>query len=79
MISSSYLVASDVQYTTVWSDGKPTSQRNGDRFFYVTEDVASQLPDKMEFSEYTAWIFKLVTLMKCMHCGESGHKKNDDA
>ncbi len=43
------------------------------------EDVAGQLPNKMEFGEYTAWIFKPIVLIKCMHCGESGHKKNDNA
>lgn len=47
-------------------------------FFYVTEDTAALLPEKMEISKYTVHIFKPVALMKCRCCGNTGHRQNDD-
>ncbi len=44
-------VASEIHYGTLWHEGKPTSIRNGDHFFYVTEAVVNTLPESFKWQE----------------------------
>ena len=51
-------VASEIHYRTLWHEGKPTSIRNGDHFFYVMEAAVNNLPKTFEVSGITARVFK---------------------
>ncbi len=77
VLSENWAVTLEISYGTLWHNGQPTSIRNGDRYFYIMEDVTELMPDSNEFGEYTARVFKPPKMMKYRHCGEAGHKAND--
>ncbi len=76
-LSDNFTVTSEVQYSTIWHNGKPTSIRNGDRYVYMHEDTVAKLPDTLKVGEYTARIFKPPALTRCRRCGGTGHRQND--
>ncbi len=77
VLSKNWSVALEISYGTLWHNSQPTSIRNGDRYFYIMEDVAELMPDSIKFGEHTARVFKPPKMMKCRHCGEVGHKATD--
>ena len=43
-------VQSEVWYSNVWYDGKPTSIRNGDQFVYIALSNMAKLPQHLEIA-----------------------------
>ena len=76
-ISEDFMISSEIFYGKIWHNGKPTSIRNGDKYFYVTEDVATAMPGETTIAGFSARIFKPLALTKYCHCGEVGHKVSD--
>ncbi len=76
-LSQTHTVKSEVFYGTVWHEGLLTSIHNGDRYFYVSEETAAALPEKIEIGRVFGRIFKLVALSCCWYCQEVGHKAFD--
>ena len=58
-------VQSEVQYSNVWHDGKPTTICNGDCFAYVVVSDVEKIPSSLEVSGVVSCVFKPVALSKC--------------
>ncbi len=71
-------VLSEVHYSNVWYEGKPTSIRNGDRFVYVAQQDVGKLPSQVKIAGAVARVFKPIALTKCKRCGKEGHHPSDD-
>ncbi len=69
-------VQSEVQYSNVWYDGKPTI-RNGDWFVYIALSNMAKLPQHLEIAGAMSQIFKPISHMKCKWCGNEGHRAGD--
>ena len=52
-------VASEIHYRTLWHEGKPTSMRNGNCFFYVMEAVVNNLLETFEVAGITARVLQV--------------------
>ncbi len=70
-------VTSEIQYGTLWHEGKPTSIRNGDHFFYITEAAVSSLPENL-VSGFPAHLFKPKAMAMCKRCKQVGHYAGDN-
>ena len=70
-------VISEIFYGIVWHEGEPTSIRNGDCFFYVSEDAVKDLPDWIDISGYQGRLVRPAALSKCQWCNQVGHKSFD--
>ncbi len=71
-------VLSEVCYSNVWYEGRPTSIRNGDRFVYVAQQDVGKLPAQVEIGGAVARVFKPTALTKCKRYGQEGHHPSDD-
>ncbi len=54
VISGICSVQSEINYTTIWFEGKPTSIQNGDRLVYLSEDQLSKVPETIQVKDYTS-------------------------
>ncbi len=61
-----------LKYSNIWTDGKVTSIRNGDRFVYVPLQDAQKLPAQIEVKGLKAKVFKPVSITRCKSCGQEG-------
>ncbi len=78
-VSTICAISSEILYSTLWHEGEPTSIRNGDHFFYVTEHDAECFPDTVDIGDVQAQVFKPRALAKCKRCGNTGHFARDPA
>ncbi len=66
-------VQSEVHYANLWFEGKLTSVRNGDRYFYIAQSDLPKLPSDFHILEHKAHIFKPLAIMTCKRCRQQGH------
>ncbi len=71
------LVQSEVCYSNLWHEGKPTWICNGDCFTYVVLTDILKLPDTVIVAGSVAHVFKPKSMVVCKKCGKQGHHPGD--
>ncbi len=71
------LVQSEVHYSNLWHDGKPTCICNGNCFAYVVLTDILKLPDTVIVAGSVACVFKPKLMVVCKRCGKQGHCPGD--
>ncbi len=65
-------IASPVKYANIWIDGHCTHLRNGDRFFYFSEDDVPKFNMFIMVQDMKAQVFKPVIYSRCSRCDGRG-------
>ena len=77
-VKSQVHIKSEVWYSNIWIDGKCTHLQNGDRFFYITDQVVSKFNKTFMVKGFQARIIKPASHNHCSWCKLTGHCPSSD-